>query len=695
MKRLSFAVVALLAVLLLRADPVLQHEALVKAVRFLAAHRKGQAAQQTLALAKRQPRRQTPASPPTVAPTTDDASAAYYVFNIEAGGGFVIVGGDDRLPAVLGYADSGAFTPDSLPPNMEAWLGQWEEEAVTLPSSTSRSAPFRVPTVRHSVAPLLTTTWDQNDPYNRLLLDKSKYKNVCYTGCVATAMAQLLCYHARETGQPRCTTADIPAYTTYSGIDMPALPPTTFEYDKMVDYYSSLGDYYNEEQLEAVHKILKYAGCALEMQYSSGGSSSTFDVERISKYFGYRDDAKLLHAALFPRHTWEDMIYNELAAGRPVPYNAGAVMAQNHSFIIDGYDGRGYFHANTGEFGYFGAQFYCKLHVINDCETQTGPVEFSGYNCYQSAIFNFQPQNSSQPLQTLSAEENMDGKESKIVVNGVHFYNPYLYGRTVAIVDISNVGETYENYLFLWQGETLKGGVGTYVPPGESGEVVICIGNYETGIIPVRFTTDWDGKDVVYETTLEVTEQPEWKLTGYFTHEGYKGLYWINEEVSEFPYPYWTWDTDWKGERGIYEQLKVEADITNTSENRFNSWISSRLYEQDPEGGVYSYQGKALVEHFYYVDLAPGETTHLTFFFDKHLFNPEKMYDFNVDYNGHTGVSFFSLPFYSKYFPSSPEGIEGILTDTDDTPTFNLQGIPMKKDSRGVHIRKGGKYVVK
>ena len=75
--------------------------------------------------------------------------------------------------------------------------------------------------------------------------------------------------------------------------------------------------------------------------------------------------------------------------------------------------------------------------------------------------------------------------------------------------------------------------------------------------------------------------------------------------------------------------------------------------------------------------------------------HPEKVYDFCVDHNGNTGSTIFSLPAYSKYFPSSPEGIEVILTDTDDTPTFNLQGVPMKKDSRGVHIRKGGKYIVK
>ncbi|MBR3088407.1 MAG: C10 family peptidase [Prevotella sp.] len=582
-----------------------------------------------------------------------------HVFNNGQDGGFIVVSADDRTEEVLAYSEGGTF--GDVPVNGGLYeiligLNSQVADAASDHTFTSRNDTEPQEQDREPIYPMITTSWNQYQPYYDFTPTDPSSGNHTLVGCVAITLAQIMKYYE----YPQKTTKTIPAYTTSSGINMPKLSPTTFEYNKMLDYYSSLNTYYySQEQLNAVHKILKYAGCAVQMDYSSGGSAAIFDIAKIANYFGYRSDAKLLHAAMYPRDTWEDMIYNELAAGRPVPYSAGAVKQQNHQFIIDGYDGRGYFHANTGEFGFFDGLFYCKLHVINDCELSTGPVEFSGYNCYQAAVFNFQPKDSSQPLQDLPAEQNMDGKVSKIVMNGVHFYNPYVEQRTVAIANISNQGETYENMLFLWQGETLKGGVGTYVPPGESGEVVICIASpMETGNYPVRFTTDWEGKDVVFETTLKITEQPECELSGYITQEGFKGRFWVNPETDS-PYGYWDWDNDWQYEEGIYENLKIEADITNTSKNRFNSWIFSSLIEQAQEGELYSEQGKGLVNHFYYVDLAPGETKHFTFFFDKHLFNPDKLYYYSIDYSKNSDTVLFSLPIVAKYFPSFPGGLKG------------------------------------
>ena len=582
-----------------------------------------------------------------------------HVFNNGQDGGFIVVSADDRTEEVLAYSEGGTF--GDVPVNGGLYeiligLNSQVADAASDHTFTSRNDTEPKEQDRDPIYPMITTSWNQYDPYYDFCPTDPSSGRPTLVGCVAVTLAQIMKYYE----YPKKTLAVIPAYTTSNGINMPQLPVTTFDYDKMLDYYDPFDDYYNQEQLDAVQKILKYAGCAVQMQYSSGGSAATFNIAKISQYFGYRSDAKLLHAAMYPRDTWEDMIYNELAAGRPVPYSAGAVMQQNHQFIIDGYDGRGYFHANTGEYGFFSGLFYCKLHVINDCETQTGGVEFSGYNCYQAAVFNFQPKDSSQPLQDLPAEQNMDGKVSKIVMNGVHFYNPYVEQRTVAIANISNQGETYENMLFLWQGETLKGGVGTYVPPGESGEVVICIASpMETGNYPVRFTTDWEGKDVVFETTLKITEQPEFELSAYITQEGLKGYIWNNAGENGYEEPIWSFDPDWEEEAGIYEQLKVEADITNTSKNRYNSWIYSSLEEKAQEGELYSWQGKPLVDHFYYVDLAPGETKHFTFLFDKHLFKTDKLYHYRLEYNNEENGILFSFPNQSPYFSNLPGGLKG------------------------------------
>ena len=654
MKRIISLIILCTACIGMMANPVSLEEARSKAAKFLASSRTARV--KNLQMLEK-----------SLSPVETDFSHLY-VFDNGQDGGFVVVSADDRTESVLAYSEGGSYADVPKNGGMHEILTGLNSQVSDASKDffSSRNDTEIQEQDREPVYPLISTTWNGYDPYYYFCPMDPNTGNRTLVGCVAITLAQIMKYYE----YPKKTTISIPAYTTSSGIQMPKLAPTTFEYDKMLDYYTPDDNdvnNYTEEQLAAVQKILKYAGSAVKMEYSSEGSASTFDVALIAKYFGYRNDATLLHAAQFPRATWEEMIYNELAAGRPVPYSAGAVLQQNHSFIIDGYDGRGYFHANTADYGYYAGLFYCKLHVINEYETGVYPVESSGYNCYQSAIFNFQPADSSQPLQDLPAGENMEGKVSKVVVDGVHFYNPYAGQKTVAVVNLSNQGETYENYLFLWQGGKLKGGVGTYIPPGESGEVVICIAAPETpGNYPVRFTTDWDGNDVVYETKMEIVDQPALKLSSYVIQEGFKGLNYVNEENGEEPY--WKTDKNWNYETGIYESLKIEADITNTSNNRYNSWISSELFEHLPDGEGYHSQGKEIVRHFYYVDLAPGETKHFSFFFDKHLFNPDNIYFYRLDYNDKMGPVLFSLPIIVPYFPSMPE----LKGDADNDGLINI-----------------------
>ena len=631
-----------------------------------------------------------------------------YVFNNGENGGFVVVSADDRTDAVLAYSESGSFDSRQGNEALKAMLAGLDGEVAAvaaLPFFTARNDTEMKEQDREPVRPMITTCWNQYDPYYHFCPIDPNSGSPCLVGCVAITLAQLMKYYK----YPEQTSVTIPAYTTQDGIQMPALPPTTFDYDLMNDYYvwdSPFFEHdYTPEQLEAVQKLLKYAGCAIEMQYSSSGSAASFDVARIAEYFGYRSDARVLYAGQYPRTTWEQMVYNELAAGRPVPYSAGGVKAQNHNFIIDGYDGRGYFHAVTGEYGYFSGNFYCKLHVINDCEFQMSPVEFSGYNLYQQAVFGFQPANSSQPLQTLTDGEDMTGKLSKLEIASVEFYNPYAGEKTVAVINHRNAGETYENNLFLWQGDYLMGGVGSYVGPGQNGDVVVCFATpVEPGIYPVRITSDWNGKNVLYETTLEVTTLHAFELeAANATVEGYKGMNRTKEIFDDGSLHYiWDWDKTWAHERGIYESLKIEADITNVGEERFNSWFIANLSEneQDENGNLVFANSITKSGHVYYLNLAPGESKHYTFFFDKHLFNTDKVYYFMIYCNAKSNA-LYSLPHYSKYFATYPsdsiDGVEQQEDTTDDGPVIDLRGISHnnKQLRPGIYIRGGKKVVVR
>ena len=627
-----------------------------------------------------------------------------YVFNNVENGGFVVVSADDKTDAVLAYSESGSFDSQQGNEALKTMLAGLNEEVAAVTASpffTARNDTEMQEQDREPVPPMITTCWNQYDPYFHFCPTDPYSGSPCLVGCVAITLAQLMKYYK----YPEQTTVTIPAYTTQDGIKMPALPPTTFDYDLMNDYYvwDAFEPDYTPDQLEAVQKLLKYAGCAVEMQYSSSGSAATFDVARIAEYLGYRSDARVLYAGQYPRTTWEQMIYNELAAGRPVPYSAGAVKAQNHNFIIDGYDGRGYFHANTGEYGYFSGNFYCKLHVINFCELQMGPVEFSGYNLYQWAVFGFQPANSSQPLQSLTDGEDMTGKQSQLEVTSVEFYNPYAGQKTVAVINHRNVGETYENNLFLWQGELLKGGAGSYVGPGQDGDVVVCFATpVEPGTYPLRITSDWEGKDVLYETTLEVTPAHTFDLQADATVEGFKGMYMQKEVYDDGSIHFvWDWDKTWTHETGIYESLKIEADITNVGEESFNSWFKSNLgeNEQDENGNLMFGNNKSISAHVYYLNLAPGETKHYTFFFDKHLFNPDKVYYFMLYTTKPDAL--FALPCYCKYFATYPsdsiDGVEQQKDTTDDGAVIDLRGISHQHQQLrpGIYIRSGKKVIVR
>ena len=133
-------------------------------------------------------------------------NAAYYVFNSgQTQGGYVIVAGDDRAPAVLGYSDKGAFDTEAIPEAMQELLDSYAEQIKALSQgyktvSLTSSGP--------AIAPMLTSCWNQKSPHNLLLPFVNGNRAV--VGCAATAMAQIM-YYWKWPARPSMT---IPEYTT-------------------------------------------------------------------------------------------------------------------------------------------------------------------------------------------------------------------------------------------------------------------------------------------------------------------------------------------------------------------------------------------------------------------------------------------------------------------------------------------------
>ena len=358
MRKLTLTLIAVVISLTMSAKEVTEQQALLKAQRFM----------QGKQLRTRNLHRAASAK-----------SNSYYVFNAESNGGFVIVSGDDRTEEILGYSDKGTFRMEQMPDNVKTWLAFYEQSIKSLEGQQSQKVTNRAP--RPVIAPLIKTQWDQYSPYNlQCPMDGGE---LSLTGCVATALAQVMYYHR----WPQDATGVIPAYTTGTrGFYMPELPATTFKWDKMQETYTTED---TGEAADAVAELMRYCGQINEMNYTSESSGASLNTSRLAELFGYSKGMFTAWRSDYYSSQWEDMIYEELANGRPVLYS-GSSATGGHQFICDGYDENGLFHINWGWGGYCDGYFL--LSVANpDGRGAGGGSSSEGYAAAQDALLGFKP----------------------------------------------------------------------------------------------------------------------------------------------------------------------------------------------------------------------------------------------------------------------------------------------------------------
>ena len=306
--------------------------------------------------------------------------AAYYVFNATQGG-YVIVAGDDRAPAVLGYSDNGTFDSNDVPEALQYLLEGYAAQIEALDLGL-KAAPLM--SGRGTIRPLVPAVWSQNNPYNILL----PYVNGSHAvaGCVATAMAQVMHYWK----WPARPSQAIPAYTSSDlQIYMPELPVIDFNWNAMQNTYQT-NDTSSTAALAAARLTL-YCAQSMEMNFkaNSSGATTTRMPLAMSNYFGYKASAHTICRDNFTSQGWADALYTEIAAGRPVVYS-GSKKSGGHAFICDGYDGNGRFHINWGWNGQSNGYFL--LNVLNPDQQGTGSASGTyGYIYDQAAVIGIEP----------------------------------------------------------------------------------------------------------------------------------------------------------------------------------------------------------------------------------------------------------------------------------------------------------------
>ena len=378
-----------------------------------------------------------------------------YAFNLK-GGGYIIASADSRTLPVLGYSDSGSVDWEQMPENMRAWLMQYDEAIATLGDRmdfTDGNAINResARTKRAAVEPLIKTHWYQKAPYSdQCPLYEGKENGLqgkrCATGCIATAMAQVLKYYQ----WPKTLPNGLPAYETIDDCSdenltwhIDSLPPVIFDWDNMLDEYEIVNpdtkktqDVGTEVERQAVATLMRYCGQAVEMQYGATlGSAAAEEMcyYAMLNYFSYPAVTYLERNEQYGIDEWEEIIYNELYAGRPVIYTGAMPSDDGHAFVCDGYDGGGLFHINWGWNGK--GDGYYSLSVLNPYES-TGANEENklGFTRRQSALIYIDPNLKKQPAPQGHQPEFYQSEEIFVRENEVLFVYSF-QGETDTIID--------------------------------------------------------------------------------------------------------------------------------------------------------------------------------------------------------------------------------------------------------------------
>ena len=378
----------------------------------------------------------------------------FYIFSSE--NGFVIVSADDRALPVIAYSDKNPFVVKDMSVNVYEWLknvdktiqGLIDDNVVASEAVKAEWKSFadgKKPSAKYrsAVEPLIKIMWDQGFPYNSECPKINEERVV--TGCVATAMAQIMKYwewpyrgvgeHSYQAPRP------VGKLTANFG-------ETVYDWDNMLSYY----DYnYAEETGLAVATLMFHCGVSVNMVYGTDVSLAYHsDVDdALKNYFDYDPNLQCIYRnnSNYTDEEWKDLLKGELNAGRPVYYSGDADDGEaGHAFVCDGYDANDYFHFNWGWGGY--CDGYYAMGALVPGTGGIGSGDSGDYSKNNGIIIGIQP-NPATPR--ISVPENLaaevDFPNATITwseVADAAYYKLYRDGRY--LTDI--VGNSYTELLF-------------------------------------------------------------------------------------------------------------------------------------------------------------------------------------------------------------------------------------------------------
>lgn len=386
---------------------------------------------------------------------------SYYVFPNANSKGFTIVSGDDRLPEIVGYSSQGSYDENNLPEGFVSFMEAYQNlyNKVNLGDAEALKNLAEIKAWRNkknasaastsAVAPLLgNIEWDQTSPYNNMC-PKYDSVHVAATGCVATAMAQVMAYYK----YPKQLKADIPGYVNrWNGIPM-EIPTITqeegiYDWDNMLPKYNKEANA-TQQQKDAVAKLMYHCGAAVRMSYGPE-SGAAVSSSKLAKYFGYDADLMMdLSRSSFTLDKWMQIIDAELAAGRPVLYG-GQSSENGHQFICDGKDENGLYHINWGWSGNQNAYF--DLSILNPEKGGTGSGSAAdGFNRYCTMTIGIAPDNGvvDAPLAQIPSISVLYDADYVVITKGTRKSKSDKFEFTQQVTFVNQVKQAFKGFLGL------------------------------------------------------------------------------------------------------------------------------------------------------------------------------------------------------------------------------------------------------
>lgn len=270
----------------------------------------------------------------------ENGNTVYYIINFKSKG-FIILSADDRVYPILGYSKVNNFpiNEEKYPNGLVEWLFDSKEKIVNVRSKNEEqlsyikhawnrfsiqnflnddnSDSFGIPqpgsgnedgceNIHITKGPLLATTWGQGIGYNNNApnLGCNNYSNGnAPTGCVATAMAQIMRYHQF---------------------------PSTYNWNIMPNATGS----------SATSILMRDIGDAVNMNWGCNGSSADTENEVASSFindFGYSSAsyADYNHNVVKQQINWNRPVI--LRGGRNTGWWIFGVYSDGHAWVCDGY----------------------------------------------------------------------------------------------------------------------------------------------------------------------------------------------------------------------------------------------------------------------------------------------------------------------------------------------------------------------